>query len=150
MKRFLAERNDKKITFIPDDAGINLVVVSADWLPQIEVKYQKKNDKELFTEIVPCADFVDVMNWNAKGKRLNFGATIKSIKLLDPLPYDEPEYEEPEMLSDSADEDNDIAVTDIDAEIAKEIFESIAPRREDKPNGKEAPEDTEANQLLLF
>ena len=149
MKRFLAERNDKKITFIPDEAGITLVAVSADWLPQIEVKYLKKNDKELFTETVTCADFVDIMNWNAKGKRLNFGATIKSIKLLDPLPYNELEEEEPEMFPDNADEDNDL-VTDIDTEIAKDIFNTITPRRDNKSETKEASEDTEANQLMLF
>ncbi|MDR1346438.1 MAG: DNA gyrase/topoisomerase IV subunit A, partial [Bacteroidales bacterium] len=153
VKRLLAERNDKKITFIPDETGIALMAVSVDWRPQIEVKYQKKNDKELLIEVLSCADFVDVMNWNAKGKRLNLGAAVKSIKLLEPLPCDNLEEEEPEALPESADESLNDSVADIDAEIAKEIFDTIDTSKSAKTSTKPTPDDpenSEANQLSLF
>ena len=77
----------------------------------------------------------------AKGKRLSFN-DIKSVKFVEPLPYEEPE-EEPaeETLPDDVD-----PVTSMDDEIAKEVFDTISADKSDLSPENDAP----GTQLGLF
>ena len=146
IKRFNPDNTPKKIEFIPQEKYVKLIGVSIDYLPQIDVTYYKKNPKELEHEIVNCAEFVEVMGVKAKGKRLNFG-TIKNVKFIDPLPYDEPEEveEEPEVEDVEAEE----VTEDIDMQVAKEIYENVDDSqpsdKDDRPKG-----DDKGEQLSLF
>ena len=123
VKRFNPQSTDKKIDFIPMEKGTKLVLVSIDYLPVLEVKYCKKEPKATFTDQIGLAEFVDVQGLKAKGKRISLG-TVKSVKWLDPLPYDEPEEEEPE----DTDDDESIAagsLEEIEQAEAQEAFENI-------------------------
>ena len=146
IKRFNPENTPKRIDFIPQEKNVKLVCVSIDYLPQIEITYYTKNPKELEREIVNCAEFVEVMGMKAKGKRLNFG-TIKNVKFIDPLPYDEPEEveEEPEVEDVEAED----VTEDIDMQVAKEIYdnvdESTPSDKDERPRG-----DDQGEQLSLF
>ncbi len=149
IKRFIPDFSEKIIDFLPEGKEFQLIDVSLDYLPQMEVKYQQKNQKELSEEIIPVADFVDVMSVKAKGKRIN-QPSIKKVKFTDPLPYDEPEeIDEVEDVEDDLEQDNETtAPQSIDEEVAKEIFEIIEPRKEVK---KQRSEDEDAGeQLALF
>ncbi|HNW68000.1 MAG TPA: DNA gyrase/topoisomerase IV subunit A [Bacteroidales bacterium] len=144
LKRFIPTLSDKKIDFIPMDKNVSLLLVSIDYLPQIEVKYYKKDPKVIQIEVINVAEFIEIQNVKAKGKRVVFG-NIKTITLLDPLPYEEPEEEIEEAIED-VDNDNDPSEEDIDHTIAKEIFENI---------GNEEDDDSDSNgingeQLELF
>ncbi len=146
IKRFNPDNTPKKIEFIPQEKNVKLVGVSIDYLPQIDVTYYKKNPKEIEHEIVSCAEFVEVMGVKAKGKRLNFG-TIKSVKFIDPLPYDEPEEEE--EIAEVEDVEVEELMDDIDMQVAKEIYDNVekaqsAPK-DDHPRGEDPGE-----QLSLF
>ena len=122
VKRFNPQLTDKKVDFIPMEKGTKLVLVSIDYLPVMEVKYYKKDPKATFTDRIPIADFVDVQGFKAKGKRISLG-TVKSVKWLDPLPYEEPEEVEPEEV----DEDTVMAgsLEEIEQAEAQEAFENI-------------------------
>ena len=147
IKRFNPDNTPKKIEFIPQEKNVKLVGVSIDYLPQIDVTYYKKNPKELEHEIVNCAEFVEVMGVKAKGKRLNFG-TIKNVKFIDPLPYDEPEEEEEEPVEDEVSEVEEMT-ENIDMQVAKEIYdnvdESTPSDKDERPRG-----DDQGEQLSLF
>ena len=146
IKRFNPENTPKRIDFVPQEKNVKLVCVSIDFLPQIEITYFTKNPKELEHEIVNCAEFVEVMGVKAKGKRLNFG-TIKNVKFIDPLPYDEPEEieEEPEVENVDSEE----VVENIDMQVAKEIYDNVeespSSDKDDRPRG-----DDQGEQLSLF
>ena len=123
VKRFNPQLTDKKVDFIPMEKGTKLVLVSIDYLPVMEVKYYKKDPKATFTDQIQIADFVDVQGYKAKGKRISLG-TVKSVKWLDPLPYEEPEEVEPEEV-----DDEDViqagSLEEIEQAEAQEAFENI-------------------------
>ncbi|MEG1555492.1 MAG: DNA gyrase/topoisomerase IV subunit A [Bacteroidales bacterium] len=143
LKRFNPENNDKKTDFISDDKNIKLIIASIDYLPQIKVHYYLKDPKEMVSELISCADFVDIMNMKAKGKRINLG-TIKNIELADPLPYEE-EIEEADEISEELDADE--IIDNVDIAVAKEIFETIETTKKES-NKNNLEEDWE--QLTLF
>lgn len=118
IKRFHPQLTEKTVDFVPMEKDVKLLLVSIDYLPQLEIKYTKKDPKAVFTEVLQVAEFIDIQNVKSKGKRLNLG-TIKSLKWLDPLPYDEPEPEPEEELEE---EDGLVAgsLEEIELEQAKE------------------------------
>lgn len=146
IKRFNPENTPKRIDFVPQEKNVKSVCVSIDYLPQIEITYYTKNPKELEHEIVNCAEFVEVMGVKAKGKRLNFG-TIKNVKFIEPLPYDEPEEEE--EFIEAEDVETEEVMEDIDMQVAKEIYDNVeegpAAPKEKKDQG-----DDRGEQLSLF
>lgn len=147
IKRFKLEDTIKKVEFLATDKNIELVGVSLDYLPQIEVTHVTKN-KETEIEIIPCAEYVDVMNIKARGKRIAFD-TIKSARFIDPLPYTEPEEEIIEDDIENDEDENPTTDEDIDTSVAKDIFENIeAPKRVFKEKVK--GDDDEIEQLSLF
>ncbi len=144
IKRFNPENTTKKIEFVPQEKDVKMVGVSIDYLPQLEVVYYHKDPKKLEKEIVNCAEFVEVMGVKAKGKKLNFG-TIKSVKFIDPLPYEEPieEVEEPDI-------EESTEMDDIDMQVAKEIFDNIDSEKGEKPEKNDDRVDETGEQLSLF
>jgi topoisomerase-4 subunit A len=91
MKRFFPEPADRKIDFLGDEKLIRPIFITYDSLPQIEVEYYEKDPENAEKNIICCADFVEVMNVKARGKRIAFKNIVK-ITPLNPLP--EPEEEE--------------------------------------------------------
>ena len=146
IKRFNPENTPKRIDFVPQEKNVKLVCVSIDFLPQIEITYYTKNPKELEHDIVNCAEFVEVMGVKAKGKRLNFG-TIKNVKFIEPLPYDEPVEEE--EVAEVEDVEAEEVMDDIDMQVAKEIYDNVdetqSSKKDESPRG-----DDQGEQLSLF
>lgn len=140
LKRFNPDNTPKKIDFVPQEKDVKMMAVSIDYLPQLEVSFSKKESKELEKEVVNVADFVEVMNVKAKGKKLNF-ANIKSVKFVEPLPYEEPEEEET-----SEDELEEVEpLEDVDMQVAKDIYENIdsqSDKDDDKFSGDQGEQLT--------
>lgn len=141
MKRFQPDVFMKKIEFIPEDGNTRIVGMSIDYLPQIKVVYREKKADEDSVEIISCAEFVELMSFRARGKRIPF-PSIKSVAFVDPLPYEEPEEEEPEEeeLDEMPESDN------VDEAVAKDIFKDISVEKPDGVN----PGDDGGDQLSLF
>jgi len=152
IKRFKVENADKKIEFISIDKDTELLAVSIDYLPQLEVKYLDKK-KEVLVEFIHVAQYVDVMSIKARGKRISQN-DIKEIAFIEPFPYEEPVENEDEVYEiedDNGDNTNhnDLFQEDIDTSIAKEIFETIQPDILPKKN-KNSDEEEKGEQLSLF
>lgn len=151
IKRFKPENTEKKIEFLAVDKTIELLHISIDYYPRIEIKSLNKA-KETETEILNVEEYVDVMSIKARGKRIQT-PNIKSVEFIEPLPYTEPEEEasggDPEIAEESAEAEEE--VKDIDTSIAKEIFETIEVRKTFKKKEKPEKDDEDnAEQLSLF
>lgn len=119
IKRFAPDDMRKKIEFVPDDGASSIVGISIDYLPQIKVVYREKKAEEDTEVILSCAEYVEVMSFRARGKRIAF-PSIKKVQFVDPLPYEEPE-EEPEEEFEEPEGDPET----VDEAVAKERFKDI-------------------------
>ncbi len=101
VKRFPVELMDKKVSFLNDEPGNELIELSMDMLPRLELEFKEKNGKKRENETLNLFDFIGVKSYKAKGKRLS-SLEIKKINMLEPLPYEELEEEasEKEVLAD--------------------------------------------------
>lgn len=149
VKRFLPIISDKKTDLTTLDKNIKIECFSLDYLPQIEVTYYKKDPKNTLKEIVALADFVEIQGAKAKGKRLAF-PNIKSVKLIEPLPFNEPEEIEEEVEMETPVADDNMNAGAIDMELAKERFENID--EEDSNNADDEDNDFsgEGEQLSFW
>jgi topoisomerase IV subunit A len=121
-KRFLVEKSDKKVLFIPEGDAFRLELVSSDWLPVIQVNYRKRAAEEAGrTEEVKLEEFIAVKGLKAKGNRLNT-ETVNTIDLLEPIPYEPPVVVREEIQEtvdeslESSEEDGSDAADDDDDE----------------------------------
>ncbi len=116
LKRFQIETNgngDKKVDFIGENPASELIDISMDYLPQLEVVFDPKaNKKEVDKETIDVNEFIGVKSYKAKGKRLS-NLIIKGINWLEPLPYEEPEEEPAEEVEEEQPE-NAIEIDDSD------------------------------------
>ncbi len=116
LKRFQIETNgngDKKVDFIGENPASELIDISMDYLPQLEVVFDPKaNKKEVDNETIDVNEFIGVKSYKAKGKRLS-NLIIKGINWLGPLPYEEPEEEPAEEVEEEQPE-NAIEIDDSD------------------------------------
>jgi topoisomerase IV subunit A len=85
VKRFKIETTtiDKKFFFVPEHNRTQLLAVSYDELPRVEMKFKRERKSEVETEIFKVEEMVDVRGWKASGNKLHF-STIKEVKLLAP------------------------------------------------------------------
>ena len=106
VKRFSVEdASDKKLSFLEEGSGDEMLTYSMDTYPRLEMVYDEKSGKKVESEIVEVYDFIAVKGYKAKGKRLTT-AEVKEFRWLDPLP--EPEYEdEDEADNQPTSDDND-------------------------------------------
>jgi topoisomerase-4 subunit A len=84
VKRFMIESTDKKVLFISESEGSRVEIVTTDTLPVVEVKYSKVKDKEVPSEKIKLAEFIEVKGYKAKGNKLSY-SKVKEINLLAPL-----------------------------------------------------------------
>ena len=145
VKRLAADNLTKKTDFIPEDDDVKIIGISIDYLPQAKVTYRKKKSEEDEVEIIAIAEFVEVMSARARGKRINFPG-IKSIKFIDPLPYEELEEEVEDDELGENDEVETETIENVDDAIAKEIFNSNPEPQ--KPESNKL--DEEGVQLSIF
>ena len=98
VKRFLVESSDKKVLFISEDEDSYLEVISTDWKPRVVLQFDKRsNDRE--DEEINLEEFISVKGMKAKGNRLT-GYKVKNIDVLEPIPYDPPEPEVAEGVTE--------------------------------------------------
>ena len=102
VKRFLIEATEKKVSFISENEGSFLELVSTDWLPKVLLQFDKRsNDRE--DEEILLEEFISVKGLKAQGNRLT-NYKLKNIDLLEPLPYEDEE----EDLAAKQEEEEDV------------------------------------------
>lgn len=109
VKRFQVEEGtpvNRKNLFITESKGSKLILFSRDYLPRLQMEVASKSGSELTLQVVPLADYIGIKSFKARGKRLG-DATIKKLKLIEPIPYEppEPEASEEEDFPDNEMED---------------------------------------------
>lgn len=94
IKRFVPEViSSGRINFV-DDKKTQVLHCLSDWLPIISLNKEEIN----------VSEFVEVMKYRAKGKKLSKEEKVK-IKVLQPLPYTEPEVEPEEPTAEEQEEE---------------------------------------------
>ncbi|WP_044397699.1 DNA gyrase/topoisomerase IV subunit A [Lacinutrix sp. Hel_I_90] len=91
VKRFLIENENKEELFITEHPKSQLEIVSTDWKPMAQVVFAKERGKDRKDDLeVNLEEFITVKGISALGNQLT-KEKIKTIDLLDPLPYEAPE-----------------------------------------------------------
>ena len=145
IKRFQIDQQSngsKKVNFIGEHPDAELINISLDSLPKIEVFFDVKSDKRsVENEIIQLADFIAVKSYKARGKRIS-NKEIKKIVILESLPYQEEEITEQE----SPETTNKMTV---DTQV-EEKKNDIKTQR--KKETKEAPEEnkTDNSQQMIL
>lgn len=96
VKRFMIEHPNKEEIFISDHPKTQLQIVATDFRPVAEVIFSKKSLDNL---LVNFEDFISIKGIKSLGNQLTTDK-IKDIILLDPLPYEEPELNEVEVVDE--------------------------------------------------
>eukprot|EP01090_Pellita_catalonica_P006557 TRINITY_DN1681_c0_g1_i3.p1 TRINITY_DN1681_c0_g1~~TRINITY_DN1681_c0_g1_i3.p1 ORF type:complete len:413 (-),score=118.87 TRINITY_DN1681_c0_g1_i3:966-2204(-) len=107
VKRFLVETPDKEELFISEDEKSKLEIIATDYRPMAEVIFSKRSLEKIE---VNFEDFIAIKGIKAQGNQLTTDK-IRTVNLLESLPYEEPEEEKVE----------DIEVTD-EEEIKEEAL----------------------------
>jgi topoisomerase-4 subunit A len=125
VKRFMIEHPDKEEIFISEHPDSKLQIVALDYRPMAEVVFSKRS---LDNMIINFEEFIAVKGIKALGNQLTT-EKIKSIDLLDPLPYEEPEVNDVELVEE---------------EIIK------GPAKEQNDEDEQDESDPENGQITLF
>ncbi|MEE4257599.1 MAG: DNA gyrase/topoisomerase IV subunit A [Bacteroidales bacterium] len=135
IKRFQFDVSERPLRFIGDHQDSKLLAFSLDYRPVLEVKFDEKaNGKPIDDMVLETEDFIGLKSHRAKGKRLTTHA-VKSVKFLEPLPYEHPESEKPPSDIDEEDKSSSSETTNDKASSAK--------AREEKP--ETSSKQTETN-----
>ncbi|MCM5663356.1 DNA gyrase/topoisomerase IV subunit A [Galbibacter mesophilus] len=105
IKRFLIENEGKEESFIPEVPGSRLEIVSTDWRPVAELEFTKERGKDRKpNQEIDIEDFIAIKGIGALGNQLTKDK-VNQINLLDSLPFEEPEEQEPEDIEVNDEED---------------------------------------------
>lgn len=103
VKRFLVENENKEEIFISEHPYSKLEIVSTDYRPMAEVIFAKVKGVQKDAIEVNFEEFIAVKGIKAQGNQLT-NDKIKTINLLESLPYEVPEKEEETKTFEDIDE----------------------------------------------
>jgi len=126
LKRFLVENPSKEEVVIDEDSKSYMELVSTDWRPRIDIEFVKPRGKDPKPNLeVDVEDFISIKGIRALGNQLT-PDKVKNINAMDPLPYEEPEKQEPEDIEvvdeEQIDNDNDDIETKNDSSDQTTLF----------------------------
>ncbi|CAL2104285.1 Topoisomerase IV subunit A [Tenacibaculum sp. 190130A14a] len=126
VKRFLIENPDKEEVFISDHEKSKLEIIATDYRPMAEVVFSKRSLEKIE---VNFEDFISIKGIKALGNQLTTDK-IRTVNLLESLPYEEPVEEKVEDIEVNEEEEivEDEAVLLDVPEVKKDFEES----KEDK------------------
>jgi topoisomerase-4 subunit A len=107
VKRFLVEKENREEQVISDHPKSYLELFFSDWRPVVEIEFAKQRGKLQRPNLkVDLEAFIAVKGIRAQGNQLT-GEKVKSINVLDPLPYREPVKQEARDMEVVDEEDVD-------------------------------------------
>ncbi|WP_264536970.1 DNA gyrase/topoisomerase IV subunit A [Flavobacterium sp. N1736] len=110
LKRFLVETENKEESFITEHPNSQLEIVSTDYRPLAQLVFAKVKGVQKEDLHIDVEDFIAVKGFKALGNQLTT-EKLKQVNLLEPLPYEEPVEEVPEVPEIS---DDDPVETELD------------------------------------
>jgi topoisomerase-4 subunit A len=114
IKRFLIESIDKEDSFLKEDS--TLLYLGFDWLPLLEVHFEKPRGKEQPESLLINAnEFIAVKGYKALGNQLT-NKKVKAVELKEALPYEIPKEE---------------AIRDIEVEVDEEESDAESKKGDD-------------------
>ncbi|MGB0918054.1 MAG: DNA gyrase/topoisomerase IV subunit A, partial [Flavobacteriales bacterium] len=156
IKRFLAEKSGKPVSFIPEGEKINLELISSDWKPMIQVNFRKqKGEDEAKSEEINVEEFIAVKGLKAKGNTLT-KESVNTIDALDPIPFEPPTPEPRESENEDKEEEAEEAASPVESttvELEVEDTSKSEKTESEEPQKKEPklpPTDDSEGQLGLF
>ena len=89
LKRFVFETSTEKQSFISENPGSKLILVTSEKYPQLEISFKGKH-KDRPSEVIDVEEFIGIKGFKAKGKRLTT-FTVKDIVEIEPKIVEEEE-----------------------------------------------------------
>lgn len=109
IKRFLVEVENKEESFISEHPNSRLEIVATDYRPVAELVFAKVKGVQKENQVVDIESFIAVKGFKALGNQLTTDK-LKQVNLLEPLPYEEPEEEQPEPTESIEDTIDDSSI----------------------------------------
>jgi len=105
VKRFLVEKENKEEQVITDHPKSYLEHFFTDWRPVVDIEFAKQRGKpQKPNQKVDLEEFIAIKGIKALGNQLT-AEKVKNIHVLDPLPYEEPEKQDPRDMEVVDEED---------------------------------------------
>ncbi len=160
LKRFQVEAGTpvgKKIDFIGENPQNSLLAFSIDRLPRIKVEFDTSASKKEHPDLIISIDeFIGIKSYKAKGKRVTT-KSVKDIRFIDPLPFDEPENQIPaaseaeiEVISENMTIDPELAENVSDFETISQIAEAEISEDKKKKKTETDSDEDKPKQMELF
>ncbi|REH50436.1 topoisomerase-4 subunit A [Tenacibaculum gallaicum] len=129
VKRFLIETPDKEELFISEEEKSKLEIIATDYRPMAEVIFSKRSLDKIE---VNFEEFIAIKGIKAQGNQLTTDK-IKTVNLLESLPYEEPEEEKVEDIEVNDEEEiKEEESLSLDVEDAKPKDKEFVGSKEDK------------------
>ena len=109
IKRFLVEVENKEESFISEHPNSRLEIVATDYRPVAELIFAKVKGVQKENQAVHIESFSAVKGFKALGNQLTTDK-LKQVNLLEPLPYEEPEEDQPEPTESIEDAIDDSSI----------------------------------------
>jgi topoisomerase-4 subunit A len=143
VKRFQAEATDKKVLFISEGEGSELIHITGDKHPRIEVIYNTKNTKAKPQEEFLLEEFIGVKGYKAKGKRLA-NNPVKKINILESIHLEGDDVEE-------AQEEMETDIPETEETTVEEITEpEIISKKKEKKVKEVKEKEEEGEEAIVF
>ena len=142
IKRFLAEKSTKPVSFIPEGEKVELELISSDWKPRVQINFRKqKGEEEAKSEEINVEEFIAVKGLKAKGNTLTKDS-VNTIDALEPIPYDPPN-QVPELPEDDGEKEVEEAADSEETTTVELEIESTPIAKAETPNTAETEESQE-------
>lgn len=128
VKRFLVETPDKEELFISEEEKSKLEIIATDYRPMAEVIFSKRSLDKIE---VNFEDFIAVKGIKAQGNQLTTDK-IRTVNLLESLPYEEPEEEKVEDIEVNDEEEIKEEALPLEVEDVKPKDKEFVESKEDK------------------
>lgn len=116
IKRFMVENENKEETFITEHPKSQLEIVSTDYRPVAEIVFAKVKGVQKENLTVDLENFIAVKGIKALGNQLT-ADKLKQINMLEPLEYEVPVEEVPEVSIEETDQEEQSTTLDDDGQI---------------------------------
>jgi topoisomerase IV subunit A len=155
LKRFSVETStlDKKFLFVTDHNRTEVLMISYDAKPRIEIKFKRTRKSETEIKLFKLEEMIDVKGWKALGNKLNYEKII-DIKILEPeLDSNEDSVHDEQVSTDQEQFSEDLIEETNELNIEDEISEPQEPNSSpaSAPDLESIPKISgEGEQLGLF
>ena len=151
VKRFLIESTDKEELFITEHEKSKLEIIATDYRPMAEVVFSKRSLEKIE---VNFEDFISVKGIKAMGNLLTTDK-IRTVNLLEALPYEEPKEEPIETIEVNEEEEvsaNELPIDVPESEVKKDFVQDkeAKVRKALEDLIKKKKENKEDDQTSLF